>query len=75
MWIWIDNFNEIKLEKKFYQKLKKNNVKICLVSPELVNVKRVKQIKKIISFLKKKNFKIDAVCTKKPKLWSKLNAV
>ena len=74
-WIWIDNFNEIKLEKKFYQKLKKNNVKICLVSPELVNVKRVKQIKKIISFLKKKNFKIDAVCTKKPKLWSKLNAV
>jgi len=74
-WIWIDNFNEIKLEKKFYQKLKKNNVKICLVSPELVNVKRVKQIKKIISFLKKKNFKIDAVCTKKPKLWSKLTAV
>ena len=52
-----------------------NNVKICLVSPELVNVKRVKQIKKIISFLKKKNFKIDAVCTKKPKLWSKLTAV
>ena len=74
-WIWIDNFNEIKLEKKFYQKLKKNNVKICLVSPELVKVKRVKEIKKVISYLKKMNFKIDAVCTKKPKLWSRLTSL
>lgn len=74
-WIWIDNFNKIKLEKKFYQELKKNNVKICLVSPELVKIKRMKEIKKVISFLKKKNFKIDAVCTKKPKLWSRLTSL
>ena len=74
-WIWIDNFNEIKLEKKFYQELKKNNVKICLVSPELVKIKRMKEIKKVISFLKKKNFQIDAVCTKRPKLWSRLTSL
>ena len=74
-WIWIDNFNKIKLEKKFYQELKKNNVKICLVSPELVKIKRMKEIKKVISFLKKNNFKIDAVCTKKPKLWSRLTSL
>jgi hypothetical protein len=74
-WIWIDNFNKIKLEKKFYRELKKNNVKICLVSPELVKIKRMKEIKKVISFLKKKNFKIDAVCTKKPKLWSRLTSL
>ena len=74
-WIWIDNFNKIKLEKKFYQELKKNKVKICLVSPELVKIKRKKEIKKVISFLKKKNFKIDAVCTKKPKLWSRLTSL
>ena len=71
-WVWIDNFNEIKLEKKFYKKLRENKVKICIVSPELVKIKRVREIKKVYSFLKKKNFKIDAVCTKKPKLWSKL---
>ena len=74
-WIWIDNFNKIKLEKKFYQELKKNKVKICLVSPELVKIKRKKEIKKVISFLKKKHFKIDAVCTKKPKLWSRLTSL
>ncbi len=71
-WVWIDNFNEIKLEKKFYQKLREKKVKICIVSPELVKIKRVSEIKKVYSFLKKKNFKIDAVCTKEPKLWSKL---
>lgn len=74
-WIWIDNFNKIKLEKKFYRELKKNNVKICLVSPELVKIKRMREIKKVISFLKKNNFKIDAVCTKKPKLWSRLTSL
>ena len=74
-WIWIDNFNKIKLEKKFYQELKKNKVKICLVSPELVKIKRMREIKKVISFLKKNNFKIDAVCTKKTKLWSRLTSL
>ena len=39
-------------EKKFYRELKKNNVKICLVSPELVKIKRMREIKKVISFLK-----------------------
>jgi len=57
-WIWIDNFNKIKLEKKFYQELKKNKVKICLVSPELVKIKRKKEIKKVISFLKKITLKL-----------------
>ena len=69
-WIWIDNFSEIKIDKKFYFFLKKKNVRICFVSPELVNKSREKEIKKIISFLKSKKFKIDAVCTKKPNLWS-----
>ncbi len=71
-WVWVDNFNKIILEKKFYREIKKNNVKICLVSPEVVNIKRMKEIKKVISFLKKNNLHIDAVCTKKPFLWSKL---
>ena len=71
-WVWVDNFNKIILEKKFYREIKKNNVKICLVSPEVVNIKRMKEIKKVISFLKKNNLYIDAVCTKKPFLWSRL---
>ena len=72
-WIWIDNFSVIKLEKKFYSYLKRKKVKICLVSPELVKKSRVSEVKKIILYLKKNNFTIDAVCTKKPDLWTSYN--
>ena len=68
-WIWIDNFTEIKINKKFYSFLKKKKVKICIVSPELVKKSRSKEIKKVISYLKKNKFKIDAVCTKNSNLW------
>lgn len=68
-WVWIDNFNEMRIDKKFYSYLKKKKVKICIVSPELVKKSRSKEIKKIISYLKKNRFKVDAVCTKKPNIW------
>ena len=72
-WIWIDNFSVIRLEKKFYSYLKKKKVRICLVSPELVKKSRISEVKKIILYLKKNNFTIDAVCTKKPDLWTSYN--
>ena len=72
-WIWIDNFSVIKLKKKFYSYLKRKKVKICLVSPELVKKSRISEVKKIILYLKKNNFTIDAVCTKKPDLWASYN--
>ena len=69
-WLWVDNFTEIKINKKFYSYLKKKKVKICIVSPELVKKSRSKEIKKVISYLKKNKFKIDAVCTKNSKFWT-----
>ena len=69
-WLWVDNFTEIKINKKFYSYLKKKKVKICIVSPELVKKNRSKEIKKVISYLKKNKFKIDAVCTKNSKFWT-----
>ena len=71
-WLWIDNFNEIKLEEKFYFFLKKKKVKICIVSPELVNKNRLNEIKKLFLYFKRNNFLIDAVCTKNPEIWMKL---
>ena len=71
-WLWLDNFNQIELSKKFYNYLKNKKVKICMVSPELVKKKRQNEIKKIINYLKKNKFNLDAVCTKKPKLWRAL---
>ena len=38
-WIWIDHFTKFPLKKNFYKILKKNKIKICVVSPELVNIK------------------------------------
>ena len=35
-WIWIDHFTKFSLGINFYNFLKKNYVKICLVSPVLV---------------------------------------
>ena len=51
--------------------IKRQKVKICLVSPELVKKSRLNEIKKIFSFLRKNKIIIDAVCTKKPELWLK----
>ena len=73
-WLWIDHFTKFSLNKNFYKFLKKNKVKICLVSPELVNKKTAyKSILKIKKILLKKRFIIDAVCTKTPSVWSKLS--
>ena len=72
-WLWVDNFSEIKIDKKFYAFIKKKGVKICIVSPELVKKKRVKEISKIIKYFQSNNLKIDAVCTKRPNLWLNKN--
>ena len=68
-WLWLDNFTEINLSQKFYKYLKRKRVKICMVSPELVEKCRESEIKKLVKKLKKNKFNVDAVCTKKPNLW------
>ena len=68
-WVWIDHFTKFPLEKKFFDFIKKKKVKICIVSPELVNYKLKNKIKYLKKYLKRNNFKIDAVCTKFPKRW------
>jgi hypothetical protein len=71
-WLWLDNFNQIDINKNFYNFLKKNKVKICLVSPELVNKNRKKELELIYRRLTKKKMLPDAVCTKHPETWEKL---
>jgi len=68
-WLWVDYFSKFPLNKKFYDYLKKENVKICLVSPELVKKKYSSKITSLKKQLVKKKIKIDAVCTKFPKTW------
>lgn len=68
-WIWIDHFSKFPLNKKFYKILKKNSVKICIVSPELINLKFKNKISLLKKLLQNRKIKIDAVCTKFPTLW------
>ena len=68
-WLWVDHFNKFELNKQLYNLLKKQKVKICIVSPELINIKYIKKIILLKKILKAKNYIIDAVCTKKPDLW------
>lgn len=68
-WVWVDCFTKMPLNKENYQKLKDANFKLCLVAPELQKhkIERTTQFQEI---LEKNNIKLDAVCTKKPELWS-----
>ena len=68
-WVWLDHFTSFPLNLKFYKYLKKNKIKICIVSPELVSKKFSYKSKKLKEYILKKGFKIDAVCTKLPKIW------
>lgn len=62
-WVWVDCFTKFPLSTNCYNKIKNNNLKICLVSPELQNhnLKMIKVIKNICINTK---FNIDAICTK-----------
>ena len=71
-WLWGDNFTRIDLKHNFFKHLKRKKVKICLVSPELVSLKRKKEIKKLYFNLKKKNLLPDAICAKNLNVWKNL---
>lgn len=71
-WIWVDHFTKFPLKINLYKLLKKNNVKICIVSPELVNNKFKNKIVNLQKILSKNKMKIDAVCTKFPELWANI---
>jgi hypothetical protein len=58
-WIWIDTITKLPIDKSNLHIIKKFNS--CLVSPE--RWKRKNDIKKYINYLKKINFKPNAVMT------------
>ena len=68
-WIWLDCFEKLPLNPIKIRLLKKNHYKICIVSPELHNPIRLKEVKPLIRKISKLNINFDAVCTKKPLLW------
>ena len=60
--IWLELFEKVYLKSNDLNFLKKNKIKICLVSPELH--KKPNDINKIKNFIKKNRLEISFVCTK-----------
>jgi len=69
-WIWLEIYKKVNIKKKDLRFIKKNKIKVCLVSPELHHKKNYNSL---IKLLKKKNINIDHICTKKKyiKFWEK----
>ena len=68
-WVWVDCFTKFTLTRKDYDRLKKANFKICLVSPELQGRNAEIEIHQMIQILKSESISPDAVCTKRTDLW------
>lgn len=69
-WSWVDSFNEGGFKVETLEKLKSINLKICLVSPELHDLNRLEEARKLVGLIRDANVQIDAVCTKYPSMWA-----
>lgn len=67
-WVWIDFFTKFPLDFKEYKTLKKNNFKLCIVSPELQGHQHSTCLE-FKNLIKDQNMFFDAVCTKKINFW------
>ena len=68
-WVWIDFFTKFPVDFEIYKILKKNNFKLCIVSPELQGHPNSKCLD-LKNYLKSNEMYFDAVCTKKIKFWA-----
>jgi hypothetical protein len=64
IWVWVDFFQNKKIDFKTYKYIKKYKKKICLASPELLGGKKSAVIN-YVNYLNKNNIKEKAICTKK----------
>ncbi len=69
-WVWVDYYEKYPLNDYIVNILKKNNFKICIVSPELQGY-NPKEIKNAYDSIKNFYTKIDAICTKNISFWEK----
>ena len=61
-WVWLDCFTRIPINYNDYLLLKKNRIKICVVSPELQS--HTDRIPEFFEYFQKNKMNIDMICTK-----------
>ncbi|MDQ2730502.1 MAG: hypothetical protein M3Y56_02495 [Armatimonadota bacterium] len=68
-WVWVDCFTRLPFTPEDYRRLKECGFKLCVVSPELQG----RPAGEIESFMQQLSaYPVDAVCTKRPDLWTLL---
>jgi len=70
-YVWVDCFTTQSLNREVYDRLKKGGFQICLASPELQR-RDVSEIEVYANALRTQGIDIDAICTKRPKLWEEV---
>lgn len=71
-WVWVDCFTKFPIGYTEYKDLKSAGFKLCLVSPELQGMDADTEIAVMANFLRENEMYMDAVCTKRPDLWSNM---
>jgi len=71
-WVWVDCFSFLPLSKKDYLDLKAKGFKVCIVSPELQGKDPNIEIPIYFNLLLSREIHPDAICTKNPEIWEKL---
>lgn len=69
-WVWVDCFTQFPLDSDDAAALAKAGFRLCLVSPELQGRDAEVEIPAMRSLLENRGITADAVCTKRPDLWS-----
>ena len=69
-WVWVDCFTRFPIDGGEAARLQGAGFKLCLVSPELQGRPAEEQISAMRALLASEGIEPDAVCTKRPDLWS-----
>ena len=69
-WVWVDCFTRFPLTGEQAERLLEAGLRLCLVSPELQGRDAEIEIPALIEYLNKEGILAEAVCTKRPDLWS-----
>jgi hypothetical protein len=71
-WIWFDSHSgDWEYLRDAFLALENQNIKTCLVSPELQRVDSEIELVNLKTIIKEMSINFDAVCTKFPEIWSK----
>ncbi len=69
-WVWVDCFTRFPLDRAGAEVLQGAGFKLCLVSPELQGRDAETEIAALRAMLSNTGISAEAVCTKRPDLWS-----